>query len=208
MLLVGLTGGIASGKSVIASVFERRGAFLHRADEEAHRLMAPGRPAWKAVAARFGEGILAPDGTIDRRALGRIVFADRASRRELESIIHPLVIAAMREEVERQAAEGRFEIFVSEAALIFEAGLSGFFDRIVVAYCRPEIQTGRLMERDGITREDALRRISAQQAAGEKRTLADYVIDTSDALEDTLARAEAVWAYLLQDAGRIGPKQT
>lgn len=208
MLLVGLTGGIASGKSVIASVFERRGAFLHRADEEAHRLMAPGRPAWKAVVARFGESILAPDRTIDRPALGRIVFADRASRRELEGIIHPLVIAAMRKETERLAAEGRFEIFVSEAALIFEAGWAGFFDRIVVAYCRPEIQVRRLMERDGIPREDALRRISAQQAAEEKRTLADYVIDTSDALEDTLARAEAVWAYLLQDAGRTGPKRT
>lgn len=208
MLLVGLTGGIASGKSVIASVFERRGAFLHRADEEAHRLMAPGRPAWKAVVARFGEGILAPNRTIDRRALGRIVFADRTSRRELEGIIHPWVIAAMREETERLAAEGRFKIYVSEAALIFEAGWAGFFDRIVVAYCRPEIQVRRLMERDGIPREDALRRISAQQAAEEKRTLADYVIDTSDALEDTLARAEAVWAYLLQDAGRTGPKRT
>lgn len=208
MLLVGLTGGIASGKSIIASVFERRGAFLHRADEEAHRLMAPGRPAWKAVVALFGDGILAPGRMIDRRALGRIVFADPASRRKLEAIIHPLVFAALREEAERLAAEGRFEIFVSEAALIFEAGLAGFFDRIVVAYCRPEIQIRRLLERDGIPRRDARRRISAQQAAEEKRTLADYVIDTSDALEDTLARAEAVWAHLLQDAGKTGPKRT
>ena len=202
MLLVGLTGGIASGKSVIGSLFERRGGHLRRADQEAHRLMAPGLPAWAEIRDRFGEGSIDPAGAVDRRALGRLVFDDPAARRDLEAIVQPRVIAAMREEVARLRAEGRVLIYVSEAALIFEAGQSGFYDRIVVAYCRPEVQVGRLMARDGIDRDQAAKRLAAQMDPEEKKRRADYVIDTSDGLADTLARAEAVWAALQEEARR------
>jgi dephospho-CoA kinase len=202
MLLVGLTGGIASGKSVIGAFFERRGAHLRRADQEAHRLMAPGEAAWGEIRDRFGTGILDPEGAIDRRALGRLVFDDPAARRDLEAIVQPRVIAALRDEVARLRAEGRITIYVSEAALIFEAGQAGFYDRIVVAYCRPDVQIDRLMARDAIDRGQAVKRLAAQMDPEEKKRLADFVIDTSEALEDTLARAEAVWAVLREEARR------
>ena len=202
MLLVGLTGGIASGKSVVASAFARKGAYVHRADEEAHGLMAPGRPAWKRIVARFGKEILRPDRTIDRKVLGAIVFRDAAARRDLEGIVHPLVIRAMKKTASRLAREGRHALFVSEAALIFEAGLEKAFDRIVVAYCPADLQLRRLMERDAIGPEEARRRLSAQMSPDEKRARADYVIDTSGAFEDTLARTEAVWSFLMEEARR------
>ncbi len=202
MLLVGLTGGIASGKSVIGSFFERRGAHLRRADQEAHRLMVPGGPVWSEIRSRFGERVLDADGSIDRKVLGGLVFDDPAARRDLEAIIQPRVIAAMKAEAARLRMEGRVDIYVSEAALIFEAGQADFYDRIVVAYCRPEIQTERFMARDGIDRIQAGKRAAAQMDPDEKKARADFVIDTSDSLEDTLARAEAVWALLKEEARR------
>ncbi len=204
MLLVGLTGGIASGKSVVASVFARKGAFIYRADEEAHGLMAPGRPAWKRILARFGKDILRPDRTIDRKLLGTIVFGDAGARRDLEAIIHPLVIRAMKQTASRLAREGRHALFVSEAALIFEAGLEEAFDRIVVVHCPAGLQLRRLMERDAIGPDEARRRLAAQMPPDEKKTRADYVIDTSGAFEETLARTEAVWTLLMEEAGRKG----
>jgi dephospho-CoA kinase len=200
MLLVGLTGGIASGKSVIGTFFERRGAHLRRADQEAHRLMAPGGAAWAEIRSRFGVGVLAADGTVDRKALGRIVFDDPAARRDLESIVQPRVIAAMQDEAARLRDEGRVEVYVSEAALIYEAGQEDFYDRIVVAYCRPDVQVERLMARDGISRAEAGKRLAAQMSPEEKKARADYVIDTSEELEETLARSEAVWARLKEEA--------
>lgn len=201
MLRVGLTGGIACGKSAIASVFASRGARLHRADQEARRLLDPGRPAWAAVRERFGPGIEREDGTIDRAALGRIVFADAAARRDLERITHPQVIAGLKAAAERAEADG-VGVFVSEAALIYETGLSGWFDRIVVAVCPRPTQIERLMKRDGLSREDAESRLGAQMDPAEKARRADYVIDTSGDLEETLARAAAVYALLLDESSR------
>ncbi len=201
MLRVGLTGGIACGKSVVASVFESRGARLHRADQEAHRLMDPGGPAWAPVRERFGSGVVRADGTIDRPALGRIVFADEAARRDLERITHPLVIADLRAAAAQAEASG-VGVFVSEAALIYESGLEGWFDRLVVAVCDRETQIGRLTARDGLSRADAERRLAAQMDPAEKARRADYVIDTSGALEETLARAAAVYALLLDESNR------
>lgn len=201
MLRVGLTGGIACGKSVVASVFEARGARLHRADEEARRLLDPGLPAWTAVRARFGSGIARPDGTIDRAALGRIVFADEAARRDLEKITHPLVIAGLKAAAAQAEADGA-GVFVSEAALIYETGLEGWFDRMVVVACDRRTQIERLTARDGLSLADAERRLAAQMDPAEKARRADYVIDTSGALEETLARAAAVYALLLDDSNR------
>jgi dephospho-CoA kinase len=164
--------------------------------------MAPDGPAWAEIKSRFGETILGAGGGIDRKALGRLVFDDPAARRDLEAIIQPRVIEAMKAEAARLQAEGRVDIYVSEAALIFEAGQADFYDRIVVVYCRPEVQIVRLMTRDGIDRTEARKRLAAQMDSEEKKVRADYVIDTSDEFEDTLARAEAVWALLREDARR------
>jgi dephospho-CoA kinase len=202
MLRVGLTGGIACGKSVVASVFECRGAYLHRADQASHRLMNPGGPAWAAVRDRFGARIVSSDGTIDRKALGAVVFRSTQARRDLEKILHPLVLADLRTTAAKAAAGGRVRIFVSEAALIYETGLEEFFDRVVVVRCDKRTQKKRLMERDGITAAEADRRLKAQMDPAEKARRADYVIVTSGALEETLARAEAVFTLLLDESSK------
>jgi len=200
MLTVSLTGGIASGKSVVADVLRRRGCHIDKSDDVARELMAPGRPAWQAIVERFGASILAPGRTIDRKKLGAIVFSDAAARSFLDGLVHPLVMGKKRETIARLEAEGRVTIFVSEAALTIEAGFADFFDKVVVAYCPEEVQIERLMDRDGIGREDALRRIQAQMPADEKLEYADYVVDTSGTLEDTIAQAEELYEQLRLDA--------
>jgi dephospho-CoA kinase len=200
MLTVALTGGIAAGKSVVARVFEARGGVLFRADEVARGLMAPGGPAVRPLVDRFGQDLVGPDGGVDRKKLASIVFGDPAGRTEVNRIVHPLVEKARRAEVVRLEAEGRTDIFVSEAALTIEAGLEKEFDKVVVVWCPAEVQAARLMARDGLGREEALRRIAAQMPAEEKLRYAGYVVDASGSLERTLAQAEAVWAKLLEDA--------
>lgn len=200
MLRVALTGGIACGKSVAAHIFRDKGCAVYGADEVAHALLSPGRSAWKKVAARFGRGILKPNRTVDRARLGRIVFADAAARRFLNALVHPLVRAERKRLAARLERAGRVPIFVWEAALTIEAGYARDFDRIVVVHCRPGVQLRRLMARDGIGRAEARRKIAAQMPVDEKRKLADYVIDASESLEETVEQAERVCAALFQDA--------
>jgi dephospho-CoA kinase len=202
MLIVALTGGIAVGKSVVADVLARHGCYLHSADQTARRLMEPGRPAWEKVVARFGRKILRPDQTIDRPGLARIIFNDEQARLFLNRLIHPLVLEEKRAAMERLTKEGRVKIFVSEAALTIEAGFAGFFDKIIVVYCQPEIQIQRLMERDHIERVEALKKIQAQMPAEEKRKFADYIVDTSGTVEETARQSEQVYEKLLKDYQR------
>ena len=162
--------------------------------------MLPGRPAWKKIVARFGPSILRPDRTIDRPALGSIVYADPASRLFLDRLIHPLVLAEQEKTVRRLERGGRVCVFAVEAALTVEAGYAKHFDRIVVVHCgRPE-QLRRLMERDGIGRSAALRKIGSQMSAKEKLRYADYAIDTSGTLAATVDQTERVYAQLIRDA--------
>jgi len=199
MLIVALTGGIAAGKSVVARFLEERGCAVHSADQAAHEVMAPGSRAWERLRAHFGPGILNPDRTIDRRRLGAIVFADEAERRFLNSVVHPLVLEKKKEIIARLEKEGKAKIFVSQAALTIEAGYAGLFDRVIVVYCRPEVQAARLMARDGLDRQAALQKIRAQMPQEEKKKQADYLIDTSDTLADTEIRTEMVFRQLLRD---------
>lgn len=202
MLIVALTGGIASGKSVIAKVFRSCGAVIDPADAAARGLLLPGRPAWEAVVARLGPAILSPDRTIDRKKLAERLFRDPDVRAFLDGVIHPLVQAGRRETVARLEREDRTRIYVAESALIFEAGVDGFFDRIVAAACDEAVRVARLAARDGLNPEEALRRIRAQWPDGEKKRRADYVVDTSGPMEETLAGAERVYALLTEDADR------
>jgi len=162
--------------------------------------MRPGRPAWKKIAARFGPSILHPDRTIDRAALGAVVFADPAARRALERIVHPLVLADQEKAFRRLERRGRTALFVVEAALVVETGQARRFDRVVVVHCRREDQVRRLRERDGIGRAAALRRIGAQIPVREKLKQADYAIDTAGTLAETVERTERVYAQLRRDA--------
>jgi dephospho-CoA kinase len=202
ILIVALTGGIATGKSVVAAVLKERGCFIHSADRVAHSLVRPGRPAWRAVVARFGRTILNPDQSIDRAKLGRIVFSDPETRDFLNRLIHPLVLRKKKETIRRLEREGRYKIFVSEAALTIESGFAAFFDRIIVVDCPKRLQVRRLMERDGIPRWEALQKISSQMPAAQKIKSADYVIDTSGTLAETANQTVRVHRALLFDFRR------
>ena len=179
MLVVALTGGIASGKSIIAGVLQELGCYIHQADLVAHQLMEPNKPAWKNIVGHFGQDILNPDRTIDRQKLGAIVFDDAKERAFLNSVIHPLVMQKKSEVIARLRQEKKHKIFVSEAALTIEAGYADFFDKIIVAYCPQETQVARLMQRDSIERDTALMKIRSQLCPEEKREYADYIVRTS-----------------------------
>lgn len=207
MLIVALTGGIATGKSVVAAVLKERGCFIHSADRVAHSLIRPGRPAWRAVVARFGRTILHPDQSINRAKLGRIVFSDSEAREFLNRLIHPLVLRKKKETIRRLEREGRYKIFVSEAALTIESGFAPFFDRVIVVDCPKPLQVRRLMERDGIPRQEALKRIGSQMPTTQKIRLADYVIDTSGTLAETARQAVRVHRALLFDLRRKQKKE-
>jgi dephospho-CoA kinase len=199
MLIVALTGGIASGKSVIARVLEELGCYIHHADLVARELMEPEKPAWLSVVTHFGQKILDPDKTINRSKLGAIVFSDAKERLALNSIIHPLVFEKKKEIIHTLRKEGVYKIFVSEAALTVEAGFADFFDRIIIAFCKRKIQITRLMERDQISRKDALKKIQSQMAPERKAEYADYRIDTSGSIEDTIEQTEIVFRNLMMD---------
>ena len=203
VLTVALTGGIAAGKSVIAQVLKQRGCFVESADLVARALLNPGRPAWRAVVARFGPAILRPDRTIDRPKLAGIVFANAAERRWLDAVVHPLVMAQKQKTVLGLKRTGRSRIYVSEAALTVEAGFLGFFDRVVVADCPRRLQVERLMARSGLSRADAGRRVRAQLPRRRRLRVADYVIDTSGSLENTVAQAEVLAVRLKEDLRRL-----
>ena len=200
MLLVALTGGIACGKSVIGRLLLEKGCFVHSADTAAHELMSPGTQVWRAVADHFGPGVLREDGTIDRAKLGSIIFSDDKERAFLNGLVHPLVLERIMEIVARLEKEGRHTIFVSEAALVVEAGFTRFYDKIIVARCGRDVQLRRLMERDGIGRGEALNKVRSQLGQEEKLKHADYTIDTSGTLAETIEQTERVYAQLVQDS--------
>jgi dephospho-CoA kinase len=199
MLTVALTGGIASGKSVIAKVLEELGCYIHHADLVARELMEPEKPAWKSVVAHFGREILNPDKTINRSILGEIVFSDNKEREFLNGIIHPLVFEKKKEIIYKLRKEGSYKIFVSEAALTIEAGFADFFDRIIIALCKKDTQITRLMERDQISRKAALKKIQSQMDPEKKAQFADYSIDTSGRIQNTIEQTEIVFRNLMMD---------
>jgi len=200
MLLVALTGGIATGKSVVAQVWEQLGCYIDESDKLAQKLQAPNQPAWEAIVAHFGKKILHPDKTINRRALGAIVFADGKERNFLNNLLHPLVMEKKKELIQKVEKQGLHKIFVSVAALTIEAGFRDLFDKIIVVHCDKEIQLKRLMERDSIEQKNALEKISSQIPTQEKLKYADYIIDTSGSLRETLESAEQVYRNLVLDS--------
>jgi len=199
VLSVGLTGGIASGKSKVAGFLAELGAYLVDADRIAHELLAPGGHAVDAVVDRFGTDMLAGGGGIDREVLGRLVFADPDARRALEAIVHPAVREEMTRLVEayRQTEEGP-PVAVIDAALLVETGRHRTLDRLIVLRCGRAVQLDRL-EKRGLTREEAEARLEAQAPLAEKLAVADYVIDTEGDLDETRAQTLRVWERILAD---------
>jgi dephospho-CoA kinase len=199
VLTVALTGGIACGKSVVASLLRDMGCLVHSADLTAREILGPGTPAAAAVAEKIGPSVRLADGSLDRAALGRRVFSDGEARAWLNALVHPLVMDRLRATIEGLEREGWNGIFVSEAALTIEAGFAPFFDRLVVAWCPEDVQVRRLRERDGLELAEAERRLKAQLPAEEKKKHAHYVIDTTGTLKETVERTERVYAELVRD---------
>lgn len=184
MLRVGLTGGIASGKSTVASMLRDREYPVIDADVLARELLEPGQDAYREVVREFDAGILRADGKVDRPKLGAIVFSDSQRRTRLNEILHPRIRNVVAQWFAALGHAGSTELAFEDAALILESGGRGNLDRVVVCWCRPEQQLARLRER-GMSLEDARRRIDAQMPIDEKRRLADEVIDCSGSLEET-----------------------
>ena len=196
MLRVGLTGSIGVGKSYVTSIFEELGAHVLDADQTAREVVMPGMPGLKAVTEVFGEEILNPDGTLNRKQLGAVVFADEAKRQQLNFVLHPFIIARQDEILNEWEAMDPQGIGIVDAALMIESGGYRRFDKLIVVHCRPEVQLERLMLRDKLSRDEAQRRINSQMPQEEKQKFADYLIDTSDGFEPTRDQTVKVYKIL------------
>jgi dephospho-CoA kinase len=199
-LLVGLTGGIATGKSTVSALLRELGAEIIDADVLAREVVEPGPPALAEIVAEFGPGVLEPGGRLDRKALGAIVFAAPERRRKLESFTHPRIRERFQERVAALAARGFGGLVFFDAAILIESLNFRTMDKLVVVIVDEPTQIARLMARDGIERDEALRRIRSQMPLAEKAKLADYVIDNSGAPAATAARVREVYRALLDDA--------
>lgn len=210
MLKVGLTGGIAAGKSVVGEMFVALGAHLVQADRMAHELMRPGQAVYNEVVRHFGREILNPDGTIIRAKLAEAAFGgvaegNRGSRiDELNRIVHPVVIRSQEEWMHAIGVQDRKAVAIVEAALIVEAGTADRFDRLIVVTCNPEQRAARFAARQKIdlesARKEVLRRMAAQLPDEEKIKAADYIIDNSGSLENTREQVGQVWEKLRAEA--------
>jgi dephospho-CoA kinase len=196
MLKVGLTGSIAVGKSFVLGVLAELGCRVMDADETAREVVAPGTRGLKAVIVAFGSEIIREDGTLDRGKLGTIVFADEEKRRLLNSILHPLIIAAQDDQIRLWQQETPDGIAVIDAALMIESGGYRRFDKVIVVHCRPEVQLRRLLLRNDLLPKEAERRIAAQMSQEEKMKCADFLIDTSEGFEDTRRQTDEVFRAL------------
>jgi dephospho-CoA kinase len=196
-LLVGLTGGIATGKSTVSNMLRGLGAEIIDADQLARQVVEPGQPAWREIVEEFGRDVLTPDGTLDRKKLGAIVFANPEQRKRLEAITHPAIRARVKARVDELAARGFAGIVFYDAAILIEALGHQDMDRIVVVMTDEATQVARLRGRDGTDDAEGRRKIASQMPLAEKAKLADYVIDNSGDREATAEQVRRVFATLI-----------
>jgi len=196
MLKVGLTGGIASGKSTVARMLAEKGAVLIDFDELAHAVQEPEKPVWWEIVRHFGREILKADRTIDRRRLGAVVFAERAKLDLLNRLVHPAVLAEWLKRVSEIRKTRPDAVVVSDIPLLVEVGLAPMVDLVLLVYLSPEEQIRRLMARNGYSREEAGLRLAAQMPLGEKIAHADIVIRNDGPLENTRRAVDEVWEEL------------
>ena len=196
MLKVGLTGGIATGKSYVLSVLSELGCEVMDADQTAREVVEPGQPAFEEIVAHFGSEVVGADGRLDRPKLGAIVFNDPAQREKLNSIVHPKVFEAQARWMAEVEARNPQAVVIIDAALMIETGSYRRFDKVVVVYCEPELQLQRLMARNNMTQEEATARISSQMPSAEKLKFADFSINTSQGFEDTRRQVVSLYEQL------------
>lgn len=200
MLVIGLTGGIVSGKTTVARMFKELGAKIIDADMIAREIVQPHKKAWKEIVKNFGEEILKENQEINRKKLGSIVFSNQTKLNYLNKITHPVIIENIKmqlSQISQQATRDNKEIIcIVDAPLLFEACLAGMMDRNIVVYIPEKEQIVRLVKRDGISRQEALKRIRAQMSLKVKISLADYVIDNSLSPENTKQQVIQLWRKL------------
>jgi dephospho-CoA kinase len=202
--VVGLTGGIATGKSTFAEALRARGAPVVDADALARAAVAPGTPALAEIARAFGPAVIAPDGGLDRKRMGALVFADADARRRLEAITHPAVRAAMAAETARLAAAGH-DLAFYDTPLLFEVGLDRTLDAVVVVFAPPDVQRVRLAARDGLGPAEADARLAAQLPIAEKAARADFVVENVGDIAELGPKADRLLADLRRGLGRKLP---
>ncbi|MFF2158039.1 dephospho-CoA kinase [Paenibacillus chitinolyticus] len=190
---IGLTGGIACGKSTVSAMLVRRGAILIDADRIAREVVEPGSPVLAQVAAHFGQDMLLPDGSLHRKRLGETVFGNEEARKALEDLLHPSIRALMKERMAAAEREFPDKLVVVDVPLLYESGLQSMFSSVMVVYVPREVQLRRLMERDGLNAEQAESRLAAQWPIERKKELADCCIDNSGTLEQTEQLVERFW---------------
>jgi dephospho-CoA kinase len=190
---IGLTGGIACGKSTVADMLVRRGAILIDADRIAREMVMVGSPALQKIAGRFGRDLLLADGSLDRKKLGNIVFNDEKARKDLEDILHPPIRQSMKERMMEAERLQPDKLVVVDVPLMYESGLQLMFEQVMVVYAPREMQLTRLMHRDQLTKEEAEQRLLAQMPIEEKRKLADIVIHNDSQLEMTERQIDEFW---------------
>ncbi|MBI2885454.1 MAG: dephospho-CoA kinase [Candidatus Omnitrophica bacterium] len=196
MIVVGITGGLGTGKSTVAALLGRRGALVIDADQVAHEVMAPRRAAWRTIRRVFGAQVLEADGRINRAALAQRVFRDPRARRRLEAIVHPRVFREIRRRLRQAKTSGRVRVAVVEIPLLIEAKAQGLVDVVVVVTAPARVQRRRLHAR-GMPREEMARRIAAQMDLSAKVALADEVVDNSDGMAQTRRQVTRLWTRLL-----------
>lgn len=196
MLNVGLTGGIACGKSTVARMFVKNGAHLIDFDLLAHKVQEPGKPAWQKVVDCFGKEILLPDKKIDRIKLGNIVFADKNKIKNLNKIVHPFVYQEWNAQLEKIGKKEKHAIVLSDVPLLFEGKKQNLFDLTLLVLIEPEEQIRRLMARSHISREEAGNRLKSQMPVGQKKALADIIIDNKGNISETEKIVKKVWREL------------
>ncbi|HWR38393.1 MAG TPA: dephospho-CoA kinase [Patescibacteria group bacterium] len=192
MKTIGLTGGIASGKSTVSRILAEMGAWIIDADQIARDVVAPGTPAWQEITVWMGPEVLLPDASLNRQWLGKHVFADATKRRRLEEITHPRILEQVEQKRRELAAQGA-KILVLDVPLLLESGWQTSVQEVWVVYVTPQTQLDRLMQRDGLTQETALQRIRAQMSLEEKAERADRVIDNNGTQEETRRQVLVAW---------------
>jgi dephospho-CoA kinase len=194
----GLTGGIASGKSTVAAMLRDLGAHIIDADKIGHEMLLSTSPTYPELVAAFGRGILDSAGRIDRKKLGPLVFSDPAKLQQLNRVVHPHIIERIGQLAAQHCSQHPGAVVVVDAALIYETGIPGRFAKTIVAWCRPEQQIKRLIEKNSLSREEAEQRIASQMPAEEKRRRANFVVDCSGSLEETRRQVENLYPVLKQ----------
>ncbi|SHE75691.1 dephospho-CoA kinase [Seinonella peptonophila] len=195
-MVVGLTGGIATGKTTVSNLFKQYGAYIVDADLIAREVVEPGRPGNQRVQEQFGKAFFFDDGSLNRKAMGQKIFQDQILRKKLEQILHPLIRAEMKRQTAQYQKKDQHGLIIWDVPLLFESSLTHLVEKVIVVYVPREVQLFRLMERDQLSREEAERRIDAQLSIETKRMRADFVIDNQGSYQNTERQVEQLWKSL------------